>query len=58
MAPRRADLLEYEGCNFLRQRLLLSTLSGKPVRVKGIRSDDNEPGLRGKPEHCPNPGAS
>lgn len=46
MAPRRDDVLEYEGCNFLRQRLLLSTLSGKPVRVKGIRSDDGEPGLR------------
>ncbi|XP_052132587.1 RNA 3'-terminal phosphate cyclase-like protein, partial [Frankliniella occidentalis] len=46
MAPRREDILEYDGCNFLRQRLLLSTLSGKPVRVKGIRSDDNEPGLR------------
>ncbi|KAK3924900.1 putative RNA 3'-terminal phosphate cyclase-like protein [Frankliniella fusca] len=46
MAPHREDLLEYDGCNFLRQRLLLSTLSGKPVRIKGIRSDDNEPGLR------------
>uniref|UniRef100_A0A8C5FN08 RNA terminal phosphate cyclase like 1 n=1 Tax=Gadus morhua TaxID=8049 RepID=A0A8C5FN08_GADMO len=38
--------LEYEGCNFFRQRLVLSTLSGKRVRIKGIRSRDDNPGLR------------
>ncbi|KAF6725925.1 RNA 3'-terminal phosphate cyclase-like protein [Oryzias melastigma] len=39
--------LSYEGCNFLRQRLVLSTLSGKRVRIKNIRSKDDDPGLRG-----------
>ncbi|CAL8278016.1 unnamed protein product [Merluccius merluccius] len=38
--------LEYEGCNFLRQRLVLSTLSGKRVRVRNIRSRDDSPGVR------------
>lgn len=40
------NLLVYKGCNFLRQRLLLSTLSGKPVKIVEIRSTDDEPGLR------------
>ena len=39
--------LAYEGCNFLRQRLILSTLSGKTVKIKKIRSKDDNPGLRG-----------
>uniref|UniRef100_A0A8C7WYI1 RNA 3'-terminal phosphate cyclase-like protein n=1 Tax=Oryzias sinensis TaxID=183150 RepID=A0A8C7WYI1_9TELE len=38
--------LSYEGCNFLRQRLVLSTLSGKRVRIKNIRSKEDDPGLR------------
>uniref|UniRef100_A0AAR2LZF8 RNA 3'-terminal phosphate cyclase-like protein n=1 Tax=Pygocentrus nattereri TaxID=42514 RepID=A0AAR2LZF8_PYGNA len=38
--------LTYEGCNFLRQRLVLSTLSGKRVKIRNIRSRDDEPGLR------------
>uniref|UniRef100_A0AAR2J697 RNA 3'-terminal phosphate cyclase-like protein n=1 Tax=Pygocentrus nattereri TaxID=42514 RepID=A0AAR2J697_PYGNA len=36
----------YYGCNFLRQRLVLSTLSGKRVKIRNIRSRDDEPGLR------------
>lgn len=36
----------YEGCNFFRQRLVLSTLSGVPVRITNIRSDDDQPGLQ------------
>ncbi|KAK5620593.1 rRNA-processing endoribonuclease [Crenichthys baileyi] len=38
--------LVYDGCNFFRQRLVLSTLSGKNVKIKNIRSRDDEPGLR------------
>ncbi|XP_066516378.1 RNA 3'-terminal phosphate cyclase-like protein [Hoplias malabaricus] len=38
--------LSYEGCNFFRQRLVLSTLSGKRLRIRNIRSRDDEPGLR------------
>ncbi|XP_046842177.1 RNA 3'-terminal phosphate cyclase-like protein [Xenia sp. Carnegie-2017] len=37
--------LNYEGCNFYRQRLVLSTLSGKSVMIKNIRTFDDDPGL-------------
>lgn len=40
------NILIYEGCNYLRYRLLLSTLSGKPVRIINIRIKDNDPGLK------------
>ncbi len=40
--------LAYDGCNFFRQRLVLSTLSGKRVKIKNIRSRDDDPGLRGE----------
>lgn len=37
----------YRGSNFLKQRLILSLLSGKSVKVTQIRSDDEtQPGLR------------
>ncbi|XP_072311400.1 RNA 3'-terminal phosphate cyclase-like protein [Eucyclogobius newberryi] len=38
--------LVYDGCNFFRQRLVLATLSGKRVKIKNIRSREDEPGLR------------
>ncbi|KAK1787654.1 hypothetical protein P4O66_016143 [Electrophorus voltai] len=38
--------LTYEGCNFFRQRLVLATLSGKRVKIRNIRSRDDNPGLR------------
>ena len=44
-------VLTYEGSNCFRQRLLLSTLSGKPVRIRNIRSKADDPGLRGKYSH-------
>ena len=37
--------LVYEGCNYLRQRLILSTLSGKTIKIKKIRDKDEYPGL-------------
>ncbi|OAD52816.1 putative RNA 3'-terminal phosphate cyclase-like protein [Eufriesea mexicana] len=40
------NILTYEGCNYLRYRLLLSTLSGKPVRITNIRIKDDDPGLK------------
>jgi len=36
----------YEGCNFLRQRLILATLSGKTVKIKNIRHKEDDPGLK------------
>ncbi|KAI3362410.1 hypothetical protein L3Q82_012715, partial [Scortum barcoo] len=38
--------LDYDGCGFFRQRLVLSTLSGKRVKIKNIRSREDSPGLR------------
>ena len=39
--------LKYEGCNFFRQRLVLSTLSGRPVTISNIRSKEQDPGVKG-----------
>ncbi len=41
-------VLQFEGCNFLRQRLVLATLSGRTVRMRHIREDSDEPGLKGE----------
>uniref|UniRef100_A0A6J0U929 RNA 3'-terminal phosphate cyclase-like protein isoform X1 n=1 Tax=Pogona vitticeps TaxID=103695 RepID=A0A6J0U929_9SAUR len=43
----QSPALSYVGCNFLRQRLVLSTLSGRPVKIRKIRAKDDNPGLRG-----------
>jgi len=40
--------LQFDGCAYFRQRLVLSTLSCAPIKIKNIRSQENEPGLRGK----------
>lgn len=40
------DVLVYKGSNFLRQRLLLSTLSGRSIKVEDIRSTHDDPGLK------------
>ncbi|KAF4518836.1 hypothetical protein B566_EDAN006687, partial [Ephemera danica] len=40
------NTLSFKGSNFLRQRLVLSILSGKTVRINDIRSKDTDPGLR------------
>lgn len=40
------DYLVYDGCNFFKQRLILSLVSGKPVRIIDIRADEVEPGLK------------
>lgn len=41
------NIMSFEGCNYFRQRLILSTLSGKTVRIKKIRSKEDDPGLKG-----------
>lgn len=46
MAPASA-VVRCRGHRFLRQRLVLSLLSGRPVRIDGIRAQEDEPGLRG-----------
>ncbi|XP_043917060.1 RNA 3'-terminal phosphate cyclase-like protein isoform X2 [Protopterus annectens] len=44
MATERS--LRFEGCNFFRQRVILSTLSGKSIKLQNIRAKDDSPGLR------------
>ena len=39
--------MQFSGHEYLRTRLVLSLLSGKPLKVAGIRSQDKDPGLRG-----------
>ncbi|KAH8287471.1 hypothetical protein KR054_008314 [Drosophila jambulina] len=44
---QEGNCLIYRGSNFLKQRLILSCLSGKPVKINQIRSEDESaPGLR------------
>ena len=38
--------VKLKGCTHFRQRVICSTLSGRPLVLSGIRSDDEEPGLR------------
>ena len=40
------SVLKFKGCSSFRQRLLLSTLSGRAIRIDDIRADDGSPGLR------------
>ncbi|NP_001089932.1 uncharacterized protein LOC735001 [Xenopus laevis] len=42
----QGNCLRYEGCNFFRHRIVLSTLSGRPVKIQGIRVKDESPGIR------------
>lgn len=44
---REGNLLIFHGSNFLKQRLILSILSGKSVNIIDIRGNDDKPGLRG-----------
>jgi hypothetical protein len=43
---QRSDLLRFSTHRHLRQRILLSVLSGKSLRIDNIRSDDVHVGLR------------
>ena len=38
-------ILEYEGSNLLRLRLVLATLSGRAIRIRKIRTKEDNPGL-------------
>jgi RNA 3'-terminal phosphate cyclase-like protein len=39
--------MQWTGHEHFRTRLVLSIISGKPVKITGIRSLDKDPGLRG-----------
>lgn len=42
------DRLVFRGSNYFRQRIALSILSGKAIEINDIRSELDEPGLKGK----------
>ena len=42
---RSNTIIEYEGSNFLRARLVLATLSGRAIRIRKIRTREDNPGL-------------
>jgi len=42
----RGKMREYQGANYLRQRLVLATLTSTPVRISNIRTRDDDPGLQ------------
>lgn len=46
IAVQKGSVLIYKGSNFFRQRLVLSVLSGKSVKINEIRALDDEPGLK------------
>ncbi|XP_072397045.1 probable RNA 3'-terminal phosphate cyclase-like protein [Diabrotica undecimpunctata] len=46
MPIKKGNTLLYKGSNYLRQRLILSVLSGKPVQISEIRIQEDEPGLK------------
>lgn len=41
----KEGIITFKGSSFFRQRLILSVLSGKPVRILEIRSLHDEPGV-------------
>ncbi|GMT33340.1 hypothetical protein PFISCL1PPCAC_24637 [Pristionchus fissidentatus] len=44
--PHRSEELQFEGCNFFRFRIAYSLLSGRPIVIDNIRSEDDNPGLK------------
>ncbi|KAJ2084330.1 hypothetical protein H4R24_000123 [Coemansia sp. RSA 988] len=42
----KRDLIQYKGHEFLKQRLVLSLLSQRAVRIDAIRAEDTDPGLQ------------
>lgn len=40
-------MLEFSGPELFRQRIILSCISGKPVKISHIRSTEENPGLKG-----------
>ncbi len=39
-------MLKFKGSSSFRQRVVLATLAGRPLRIDDIRANDQSPGLR------------
>ena len=46
-----SSVLRLKGSEHFRQRIVCSTLSARPIVIEDIRSDTEEPGLRGEQPH-------
>jgi RNA 3'-terminal phosphate cyclase-like protein len=46
MNTKDSNMLTFKGCNYLKQRLILSTLSGKAIKLTDIRCNTSSPGIR------------
>lgn len=42
-----SERIKLEGCNFFRQRIVFSLLTGRPISIGDIRPLDDDPGVRG-----------
>lgn len=47
MVNQKKSKLVFNGCNFFRQRIALSILSGKSIEITDIRTQSDKPGLQG-----------
>lgn len=47
--------LRFRGCAYFRLRVVLATLSGRRIRIDGIREKDEEPGVKGASRPRPAP---
>ncbi|KAJ8952196.1 hypothetical protein NQ318_022646 [Aromia moschata] len=45
-AVAKGETLQFSGGDYLRQKLILSVLSGRPIRLKEIRVEETIPGLK------------
>src|SRR6218665_799580 len=48
MSKTVGQVLKYDGCNFFRQRIILSIISGKSIKIRKIRLMQQSPGIQGK----------
>lgn len=48
MVTENSNVLSFKGSNYMRQRLVLSIVSGKSIKITDIRTREDEPGLKGE----------
>lgn len=48
LSDKKNDALIFEGAQDFRLRIVLSTLSGKAIEIRGIHANDSSVGIKGK----------